>query len=114
MPRRGVLVLLAAAAALTAAAAPLVPRLFPDAAPNDPDYDRWETGEEGAESFFDEQWDLRSTTPRGVRLARGASGLSADLAWRLTTGRRDVVVAVLDSGIRWSDREVLPPYYLKR
>jgi hypothetical protein len=114
MPRRGVLVLLAAAAALTAAAAPLVPRLFPDTAPNDPAYDRWETGEEGAASFFAEQWDLRSTTPRGVRLARGASGLSADLAWRLTTGRRDVVVAVLDSGIRWSDRDLLHQFYLNR
>jgi hypothetical protein len=59
---------------------------FPDTAPNDPDYDRWERGADGTTSFFDEQWNLYSFTPRGVRLTRMASGVSADLAWK-TTGR---------------------------
>ncbi len=62
-------------------------------------------------SDFDEWW-LRSTIPidaresvREVELEVG-SGCHADRAWRSTTGRWDVVVAVLDSGIDW-DREDL-------
>jgi hypothetical protein len=60
---------------------------FPDDPPNDPDYDRWETGE-GGHSFYDEQWNLFSFTPRGVWLTKQASGISADLAWQTTTGRQ--------------------------
>ena len=33
----------------------------------------------------------------------GVKGMSVDLAWQVTTGRPDVVLAVLDSGIRWDD-----------
>ncbi|HXC51235.1 MAG TPA: FG-GAP-like repeat-containing protein [Candidatus Limnocylindrales bacterium] len=33
----------------------------------------------------------------------GVSGMSVDTAWRRTTGRSDVVIAVLDSGIKWND-----------
>jgi hypothetical protein len=33
----------------------------------------------------------------------GVKGMSVDLAWQVTTGRPDVVIAVLDSGIRWDD-----------
>ncbi|HYC00616.1 MAG TPA: FG-GAP-like repeat-containing protein [Candidatus Limnocylindrales bacterium] len=33
----------------------------------------------------------------------GVSGMSVDTAWRSTTGRSDVVIAVLDSGIEWND-----------
>ena len=29
--------------------------------------------------------------------------MSVDLAWQVTTGRPDVLIAVLDSGIRWDD-----------
>ena len=112
MLRRGAWILAAVCAAVTALAGPIF-LAFPDGPPNDPDYDRWETGESG-ESFFDEQWELRSTTPRGVRLTTQTSGLSADLAWKLTTGRRDVVVAILDSGIRWGDRDLVNQYYLNR
>ena len=37
--------------------------------------------------------------------ARGASGrgMSVDIAWRLETGRPDVVIAVHDSGIMWNN-----------
>src|SRR3989475_11233151 len=33
----------------------------------------------------------------------GVSGMSVETAWRLETGRPDVVIAVLDSGIKWND-----------
>jgi hypothetical protein len=33
----------------------------------------------------------------------GVKGMSVDLAWQVTTGRPDVVIAVLDSGIEWND-----------
>jgi hypothetical protein len=34
------------------------------------------------------------------------TGMSIDRAWRTTTGRPDVVVAVLDSGIRWREGDL--------
>jgi len=33
----------------------------------------------------------------------GRSGMSVEIAWRLETGRPDVVIAVHDSGIKWND-----------
>ncbi len=33
----------------------------------------------------------------------GVTGMSVDLAWQTSTGRPDVVLAVLDSGIKWND-----------
>src|SRR5262245_39256948 len=33
----------------------------------------------------------------------GVTGMSVDLAWQVTTGRPDVTIAVLDSGIKWND-----------
>jgi hypothetical protein len=33
----------------------------------------------------------------------GVRGPSIDKAWQITTGRPDVVIAVLDSGIKWND-----------
>jgi len=41
------------------------------------------------------------------RELRGVMGASVDKAWGITTGRPDVVIAVLDSGIRWEDPEVM-------
>lgn len=37
------------------------------------------------------------------RELEGIMGASVDRAWSITTGRPDVVIAVLDTGIRWSD-----------
>jgi len=46
----------------------------------------------------------------------GVKGVGLNRAWEVTTGRPDVVIAVLDSGIRWE--EDLPPlvnkYFLNR
>lgn len=35
----------------------------------------------------------------------GVKGASVDLAWQVTTGRPDVLIAVLDSGIRWAEAD---------
>ncbi len=50
-------------------------------------------------------WHLISYIPEGsratIREGETASGASADLAWRHSTGRFDVVLAVADSGFEW-------------
>src|SRR5207249_3147816 len=48
----------------------------------------------------------------------GVSGMSVETAWRLETGRPDVVIAVLDSGIKWNDlgalNDLRKKFYLNR
>ena len=46
----------------------------------------------------------------------GVTGASVDRAWQTTTGRPDVLIAVLDSGIRWGDRlpDLVDKFYLSR
>ncbi len=46
----------------------------------------------------------------------GVTGASVDLAWQTTTGRPDVIIAVLDSGIRWGESfpDLVNKYYLNR
>jgi hypothetical protein len=46
----------------------------------------------------------------------GVTGASVDLAWQVTTGRPDVVIAVLDSGIRWGENypDLVNKFYLNR
>ncbi len=46
----------------------------------------------------------------------GVKGGSVDLAWQVTTGRPDVLIAVLDSGIRWQDQlpDIVNKFYLNR
>lgn len=57
--------------------------------------------------------DYRFTSERNPQLARspqhqcGQMGSAVDLAWGLETGMPEVVVAVLDSGIRWQDPDVM-------
>ncbi len=89
--------------------------------PDDPRFDCAEPDDEdsgvGCESVFDEQWQLFGFAPAQTaltatykdagRLLQGQiSGVRADAAWKLTTGRPDVVIAVTDTGMRW-DRETL-------
>jgi Subtilase family/FG-GAP-like repeat len=86
---------------------------FPEDPPNDPDYAEWQTGQ-GGKSFFDDQWNLFSFTPRGVRLTRQASGISADLAWKTSIGRKDVIIAILDSGIDWRQPDLVNQIFLDK
>jgi hypothetical protein len=44
----------------------------------------------------------------------GSIGISLDSAWQYTTGRDDVVIAVLDSGIRWDHTDLTKKIYLNR
>lgn len=113
MSRYSFLTVLIAFLALTLQGVPKSHAAFPEDPPNDPDYDRWEMGEGGL-SFYDEQWTLFSFTPRGVWLTKEASGISADLAWRTTTGRKDVIIAILDSGIDWGERDLVNQFSLNK
>ncbi len=46
----------------------------------------------------------------------GVKGASVDLAWQTTTGRPDVLIAVIDSGIRWGEAlpDLVRKFYLNR
>jgi Subtilase family len=46
----------------------------------------------------------------------GVTGASVDRAWQTTTGRPDVLIAVLDSGIRWAEPQpdLVNKFYLNR
>ena len=46
----------------------------------------------------------------------GVKGASVDRAWQVTTGRPDVLIAVLDSGIQWQDQlpDLVNKFYLNR
>src|SRR4051795_7491907 len=39
----------------------------------------------------------------GVRGAHVADAADVDQGWRVTTGRPDVTISILDSGIKWND-----------
>ena len=88
--------------------------------PNDPDYDRAENPDPETSNLYDERFDLfgfpsKHTAltarykdgPNGPSLANPiprpqVSGFNAAGAWKLTRGRGDVSVAVLDTGVRWN------------
>jgi hypothetical protein len=42
------------------------------------------------------------------------SGTSVDRAWNTTTGRTDVVIAVMDSGIEWGQGELINKFFLHK
>ncbi|MBM4367694.1 MAG: hypothetical protein FJ102_15895, partial [Deltaproteobacteria bacterium] len=66
---------------------------------------------EDCPSDLGKDWHLISYIPEGsrdtIRAAEAgmASGASADVAWRHTTGRFDVVLGVCDSGFDWSKND---------
>ena len=65
-------------------------------------------------------WELYSFIPKEARsLVRKAelklgSGVHADRAWQRTAGDPRVVIAVLDSGIKWNERDLVNKFYLNR
>jgi Subtilase family/FG-GAP-like repeat len=60
-------------------------------------------------SELGEAWEMLSYVPEGARATTRpaelelGSGNNVDLAWRVTTGRFDVIMAIGDSGIDWSE-----------
>src|SRR2546428_2854329 len=59
------------------------------------------------------QWNLLSSNDN-VPTTTGASGVSADLAWQVTPGRPDVVVAILDSGVNYDHEDLRNKIWLNR
>jgi hypothetical protein len=65
-------------------------------------------------------WKYTSKAPDGSPFLNdpgelyGVTGMSVDKAWEITTGRPDVVIAVIDSGIRWQQPNITRKFYLNR
>ncbi|MDQ1689546.1 MAG: cell wall-associated protease, partial [Frankiaceae bacterium] len=87
--------------------------------PNDPGYDSAEPDDQdgrSSDNFYDERYDLfgfpSALTPQAVyRDGPNAgkpmiSGFNAAGAWKKSQGRPDVVVAILDTGIKWDKQEL--------
>lgn len=102
--RRAALAALGLALLLPAGAAAEFPYTGGGSAPDDlTDKRVWmyaATPEEGNEPV--------NSSPQELNGVRGAHVVDADpsaeTAWQITTGRTDVTIAVLDSGIKWNDR----------
>lgn len=86
--------------------------------PNDPGFLR--TDDMG--QVLDGEWNLWSFTPeiwadnpnfRQEEVALG-TGIWADKAWQWTPGDPQVVIAVLDSGVRWGNADLVNQFYLNR
>ena len=89
--------------------------------PDDPGY--YHERKEGEEVVHvDGQWNFWSFVPqlwidtgdpiREEERTTLGPGLHADRAWLLTPGRRDVLIAVLDSGAYWNEADLRYKYYL--
>jgi len=71
---------------------------------------------------FRDDWKLTSGTTGDPAIDSsdqelfGVKGASVDRAWQTTTGRPDVLIAVLDSGIRWAENQpdLINKFYLNR
>ena len=94
--------------------------------PNDPDYDRAETTDEDkppggtvpqSSNIYDERFDLFGfPSDKSIASAKylagpnapmpQVSGFNAAGAWKLERGRPDVSVAILDTGIKWSNEDL--------
>ena len=113
-------------------AAPVTPEQLesPSLWPDDPSYG-YDIGGQGASCIDDHggrcwtnatggQWNFWSWVPpqalalSSFRRAQAPLGAGAwtDMAWQYTTGDRRVVIAVLDSGIKWDERDLVNQYAL--
>ncbi|HEU4979055.1 MAG TPA: S8 family serine peptidase [Solirubrobacteraceae bacterium] len=84
--------------------------------PNDPDYDSAEpdSAHRTSTNLYDERFDLFGFPSQLTPTAQYAvgpnagkpqiAGFNAAGAWKLTRGRPDVTIAILDTGIRWDRR----------
>ncbi len=74
------------------------------------------------DDFGSDNWKLTSEATgdpelnSSIQELLGVKGASVDLAWQTTTGRPDVLIAVIDSGIRWEEPQpdLVNKYYLNR
>jgi hypothetical protein len=60
------------------------------------------------------QWNLYSFMPdiAHPRPSEKASGMSVDMAWRLTIGDPSVKIVITDSGIKWDEADLIEKAYL--
>ena len=71
-------------------------------------------------SDFNERWTMLSYIPeqsresvREAELELG-SGNNVDKAWRYSTGRFDILLSIMDTGVQWGRKELANKYYLNR
>ena len=64
-------------------------------------------------SYIPEEWIEAIPDLRPDEIPMG-TGLHADRAWQRTIGDRRVIVAVLDSGIRWDKSDLMSKHYLNK
>jgi hypothetical protein len=76
--------------------------------PNDPGYE----GQWNLWSYVPQEW-AEQDGFRQDEVALG-TGIHADRAWQVTTGDRRVIIAVLDSGVYWDNRDLVNKYYLNK
>ena len=80
--------------------------------PSDIDGQLWKYSSKSACALYG-QGDRQRCTPRTTlnesdpQELFNVTGASVDRAWELTTGRPDVVIGVVDSGIRWTDADAI-------
>src|SRR5690242_9986838 len=74
--------------------------------PNDPGY--------GYSAKGDGQWNFYSFMPQVAhpRPSETASGMSIDMAWRLSIGDPSVKIAITDSGIKWDEDDLIEKAWL--
>ena len=99
----------AALTQLVAAEVP-IPATFPDCATGGdcpPDFDT--SGDWNLSSSYPSETNINNLAAGELGLG---SGLAADQAWATTTGRPDVVIAVLDSGVHWEHGDLLNKHFL--
>jgi Subtilase family/FG-GAP-like repeat/FG-GAP repeat len=84
--------------------------------PNDPNYGYNADPANPASGQWNLYGFLPDRTPGAPPVMAGetASGMSVDLAWRHTIGDDHVLIAILDSGLEWDDRDLINKVYLNK
>src|SRR5262245_54993708 len=82
--------------------------------PDDPEYGFDVAARKNGQWVFYSFIPDRPATAPPLHAGEVASGMSIDLAWRHTIGSDRIVIAVLDSGIRWREPDLLQKAWLNR